>query len=527
MAINTDAEKAKDLIEKAGALLVHDLPELLDRIDAVLPIYARIPARLETFEILGVGRDEDLHTNALAWLLRPEENHGLGDSVLRRFLLLIDHRTAANVAKQRAIDVEVHTQFDLGKFGIPDLVLAIQSKPQLIVVIEAKMDARITRGGETGDENQTLRYRQAHQAGELAHRLKLQGDFATAFVFLPTHRDQEAEDEPEGNALEDVPRFQKVPYQDVVTELLDALRVADVDEAVTAFVRQFATSVLRADGAGDGIEAIQRLRLARQLARQSSMTLADRIRVVADLRTDFQLLQPESASMSDEALRIFAWKNASLIENLDQLRREVSSDIARDVRAAVLASVTYRRLEQALKNIGAIPSDYGKESERGIRVGISKGKGNKIGYMTAGVTITVDSSGDGNASISLVLVINQNFLRPKVPLSELALPAGASPWEKDGSSKIFSIPSTIGDAPAVAARHAESYLEVLEKFVARLAELQATEEAAKTEGAKEFAAPEDADEITTPDVVEGAAEPAGEGEVMRPEASATAGPTIA
>lgn len=41
------------------------------------------------FEILKVARDEDVHSNFLAWLLNPVESHGYGTFPLRQFLRLI------------------------------------------------------------------------------------------------------------------------------------------------------------------------------------------------------------------------------------------------------------------------------------------------------------------------------------------------------------------------------------------------------------------------------------------------------
>ena len=41
------------------------------------------------FEILKVERDENTHSSFIAWLLNPNDNHGLGDFPLSRFLLLL------------------------------------------------------------------------------------------------------------------------------------------------------------------------------------------------------------------------------------------------------------------------------------------------------------------------------------------------------------------------------------------------------------------------------------------------------
>ncbi len=41
------------------------------------------------FEILKVERDENTHSSFIAWLINPNENHGLGDFPLKKFLLLL------------------------------------------------------------------------------------------------------------------------------------------------------------------------------------------------------------------------------------------------------------------------------------------------------------------------------------------------------------------------------------------------------------------------------------------------------
>ena len=55
-----------------------------------------LSARLSTFNIFNVLRIENKeirHSNALAWLIDPQESHGLGQIFLRRFLstILLDN----------------------------------------------------------------------------------------------------------------------------------------------------------------------------------------------------------------------------------------------------------------------------------------------------------------------------------------------------------------------------------------------------------------------------------------------------
>jgi Trp operon repressor len=52
-----------------------DCPEL-SALEALL-------SRFNIFRILRAARHEIRHSNMLAWLLTPDENHGLGDGVAR------------------------------------------------------------------------------------------------------------------------------------------------------------------------------------------------------------------------------------------------------------------------------------------------------------------------------------------------------------------------------------------------------------------------------------------------------------
>ena len=54
--------------------------------------YQRLKAyysKRSTLDILGVARSELAHSNMLAWLLDPNETHGLGLFPIRKFLQLL------------------------------------------------------------------------------------------------------------------------------------------------------------------------------------------------------------------------------------------------------------------------------------------------------------------------------------------------------------------------------------------------------------------------------------------------------
>ncbi len=74
------------------------------------PELEELKARLETFNIfsaLSIEQKEDQHSNVLAWLLDPEESHGLGDIVLKRVLSNMLLTTEKNDISLSAAKVEL------------------------------------------------------------------------------------------------------------------------------------------------------------------------------------------------------------------------------------------------------------------------------------------------------------------------------------------------------------------------------------------------------------------------------------
>jgi hypothetical protein len=104
-----------------------------------------LSAKLATFNIfraLKIEKMEIRHSNVLAWLLNPEENHGFGEIALRRFfsnMLLgkkIDGISAAEIEMMHFDDVEVRREYK----NID--ILIIDHKNQLVFLIENKIHAK-------------------------------------------------------------------------------------------------------------------------------------------------------------------------------------------------------------------------------------------------------------------------------------------------------------------------------------------------------------------------------------------------
>ena len=96
------------------------------------------------FRALGVSNYEIRHSNFLAWLLDPHENHGLGDLILKKFLqdILINEKakdiSIVSVAKLDNSKVEVRREWK----NIDILVIT----ETFIVCIENKMWASESKG---------------------------------------------------------------------------------------------------------------------------------------------------------------------------------------------------------------------------------------------------------------------------------------------------------------------------------------------------------------------------------------------
>jgi hypothetical protein len=94
------------------------------------------------FRILGCDRNEEVHSNILAWLLDPEESHGLGTQFLSTFMAWVFQK---QVSIRMPIEVTKNRQTAGDR---PDIVIRGYD---WLMVLENKVDAA---EGET----QTLRY---------------------------------------------------------------------------------------------------------------------------------------------------------------------------------------------------------------------------------------------------------------------------------------------------------------------------------------------------------------------------------
>src|SRR4051812_48664316 len=128
--MSRDAMESATTEKELHALLV-ECPELRD-----------LERRLSGFNLFHVLRDvtgELRHSNVLAWLLTPDDSHGLGATFLRRWLMRVLHdATITTEVPVAAVDVSVFRSVDvLREWGRIDmLVRARLDNEEWVIAIE-------------------------------------------------------------------------------------------------------------------------------------------------------------------------------------------------------------------------------------------------------------------------------------------------------------------------------------------------------------------------------------------------------
>lgn len=94
------------------------------------------------FNILRLNHFEIRHSNMLAWLLNPNENHGLGDRLLKKVLLYATNGTDLPIMKGlRPVDVELMNLSDTYVFREKENIdiLIVSESNKLVLAIENKI----------------------------------------------------------------------------------------------------------------------------------------------------------------------------------------------------------------------------------------------------------------------------------------------------------------------------------------------------------------------------------------------------
>lgn len=199
------------------------LKEFLLDIECLDPL-AEWTSRFNLFDILKISRVEIRHSNMLAWLLSPNENHGLSDSIIHGFIQY--------VAKSFSDDADV---FDLLLMDCHDFVvqrewhsidiLAVSYNQKFVICIENKIDSK-------EHDNQLYRYRKQIEDNF--------PDYRKMFIYLS----------PEGDEPSDPENWCSMGYQDVLSIVENARRKTSLLPEAQLLVDNYITTIRR-DIVGD------------------------------------------------------------------------------------------------------------------------------------------------------------------------------------------------------------------------------------------------------------------------------------
>lgn len=214
-------EKGKVLSQEKDDATV--LKEFLLDIECLDPL-AEWTSRFNLFDILKITRVEIRHSNMLAWLLSPNENHGLSDSIIHGFIQY--------VANSFSDDADV---FDLLLMDCHDFVvqrewhsidiLAVSYNQKFVICIENKIDSK-------EHDNQLYRYRKQIEDNF--------PDYRKMYIYLS----------PEGDEPSDPENWCSMGYQDVLSIVENARRKTSLLPEAQLLVDNYITTIRR-DIVGD------------------------------------------------------------------------------------------------------------------------------------------------------------------------------------------------------------------------------------------------------------------------------------
>lgn len=126
------------------------LKEFLLDIECLDPL-AEWTSKFNLFDILKITRTEIRHSNMLSWLLNPNENHGLGDSIIRGFIQYVTTTFPDEADVFDTLLMDCH-DFNIQREWHNIDILAVSLNEKFVFCIENKIDS-----GE--HDNQLNRYR--------------------------------------------------------------------------------------------------------------------------------------------------------------------------------------------------------------------------------------------------------------------------------------------------------------------------------------------------------------------------------
>ena len=193
--------------------------EILDQLESKLNVF-------NLFETLDIHRTEIRHSNVIAWLMKPLENHGLGDIFLKKFL---QHTYLKNKMQLDRFNFSMlefatieYSDFQVYREWHNIDILAVSEDNQMVIVIENKVGSKESK----------------HQLHKYLTDVEREfPSYKKVFMFLT----------PEGDIPSDPENWIVVTYQQILDVLLKVidLKKSSLDTRVIEFLNQYIETVRR------------------------------------------------------------------------------------------------------------------------------------------------------------------------------------------------------------------------------------------------------------------------------------------
>ena len=193
---------------------------LLD-IECLKPL-SKYSSEINVFDVLKITRTEIRHSNVLAWLLDPCENHGLGDQFIKGFV-----QTLVESSEELQKSVFRLLMVDFGNFSVQreyhniDLLL-VSDADKILICVENKVDS-----GE--HDNQLEKYRNFIEN-------KYKGEeWIRLYVFLS----------PDGHESSDPENWNILSYEQIVDLLLNCMENNVLDNDCRLILEHYIKAIRR------------------------------------------------------------------------------------------------------------------------------------------------------------------------------------------------------------------------------------------------------------------------------------------
>lgn len=219
----------KSFVYEENESLVPEKDDLTALKDFLLDIDCLDPldewtSKFNLFDILKISRVEIRHSNMLSWLLNPNENHGLGESVIRGFIQYVVTSFSDDSDIFTTLLMDCHDFIIQREWHNIDL-LAVSASEKFILCIENKIDS-----GE--HDNQLNRYKKIVEDTYPGYR--------KMYIFLS----------PEGIESSDPDNWCSMSYQDVVNIVENSRRKVKLLPEAELLIQNYIDTIRR-DIVGD------------------------------------------------------------------------------------------------------------------------------------------------------------------------------------------------------------------------------------------------------------------------------------